>query len=181
MIYGLLAEFDPRDYSLSKSSWDNMYAVFHIVNVVNPNQGYDNTALSFSAMHNRYTYEGGPKMIVHQSTGIVFDHDIIPGKTYAESCELSNAYRYEHLIRDKNVAKDVEMFVDFKFRLDHPAQANGYIYVKLEGMSQPSQVGSYTYPCYVTHGLTAYSGSRATCEWRTGYTDQIKISNYATS
>lgn len=63
-IYGLMSDNDPRK---SSNNVDAKNMLIRITDVMNPNQVYRSSELEFYVKHERYTYNWGPKLVIHET------------------------------------------------------------------------------------------------------------------
>lgn len=165
-MYGFLSEADPRVDS-SRATNDNQYLVLRVYGLTNPDEKLPVAAMTFDIAHQRYTYENGPRMVIHQTQGVPFSHPLTTGSTLNHGCTLTNMDLYKNFINEKRVPDDINVYVDFWFSLEHPVQAGGYIDVVVLGMEKAKGIGAEGGTCYVYGGSLGVAAGQdyVKCAW----------------
>lgn len=113
-------------------------------------------------------------MLVYDESTINFADDLATGTVSSAKCDFSNSASYGSYINNKQVAANMNVFVDFDFTLEHKVQGGGKIVIQLDGMETASGNGVVSW-IYVSKGLTA-SGDYVSASWDSS--DTIVISGY---
>lgn len=177
-IYGLMSDNDPR---VQENNVNSKTMLIRISDVMNPKQAYKNSDLNFNVAHSRYTYAGGPTLVIHKTADSVkFGDSITVGGASQPACKTVNSY--------SNVQKwadDITLFVECSVILNKPLIGGGSVELELDNGVKNSldELGVQT--CYVPQTSTLLSSNGAPypvqCMWLSDADNKIKVYGFAST